>query len=131
MRERLWRFMQGRYGVDSLSKFMILLAVILMLASYLFRFAPLYLLAWGALVYGYFRILSRQPARRAQENQRFLQLRNVLFGKFLAWRARRAKNAGFRIFRCPGCRQKIRVPKGRGRIEIRCPKCSTTFRKKT
>lgn len=37
----------------------------------------------------------------------------------------------YKYFQCPSCHQKIRVPKGRGKIRIHCPKCGHDFEKKT
>ena len=37
----------------------------------------------------------------------------------------------YRFYKCKQCKQKIRVPRGRGKIEITCPKCQNHFIKKT
>ncbi|MCD7981014.1 MAG: zinc-ribbon domain-containing protein [Clostridiales bacterium] len=46
-------------------------------------------------------------------------------------RAQREQRKIYKFYMCPHCSQKVRVPKGKGRIEITCPKCRTTFIKTT
>ena len=77
MRERLQRFMQGRYGVDQLSNFIVVVAVVLLvielfLPSFKIR-SIVNLVAVCMLVYSYFRIFSRNHYKRYAENERFLK----------------------------------------------------------
>ncbi len=123
MREKLQRFMWGRYGNDRFNQFLMITALVLFLLSFVgVPFA--YLLALAVMVYAYFRMLSRQTAKRYGENQKYLQLE---------WKVRSffkkgtAGQPGYRIYKCPNCRQKLRVPKGRGKIAIRCRKCGKEF----
>ena len=84
-----------------------------------------------ALVFGYFRIFSRNIGKRYEENQKFLNWRYKIVcnkSKFMARIKDRKTNS---IFNCPNCQQKIRVPKGKGKICIKCPKCRIEFVKKT
>ena len=72
MKEKLQRFMYGRYGLDSFGKFTIIISLVLMLLA---NFVParmgsvLSLLCWALLIYTYFRVFSRQTYKRACENQ--------------------------------------------------------------
>lgn len=131
MRQKLQHFMMGRYGADQLSRALMFVSLALMALSMLLRWNPLYLIAILLLGYAYFRMLSRNIQKRYQENQRFLGLRFRLTSRWDAWRKRWAQRGIYRFFRCPGCRQRVRVPKGKGKICITCPKCRMEFVKKS
>ena len=130
MREKLMRFMQGRYGVDQYSRFLMIVAMILMVFSILgANFC--YLLAIILMVYVYYRMFSKQTYKRAGENQKYLQYE----WKVKCWFGKK-KNAfkqlkTHHIYKCPQCKQKIRVPRGRGKIAITCRKCGHEFIKKS
>lgn len=138
MKEKVIRFMQGRYGaygVDSLTKFLLAAGLIVMFVSSAFRGRSVnlvcYALGWAIVIYCYFRLFSRNVTKRYAENQAFLSRTSPIRGFFRRqksiWQQRRV----YHIYTCPGCKQKIRIPRGKGRIEVRCPKCSTTFIKKS
>lgn len=131
MREKLIRFMYGRYGVDKLSRHVVFAALPLWIASIFFRLWILQFLAVLGIVCGYYRIFSKNTTKRYRElcaYERFL-------GKIKGFPARIKRGAAerreYRIFKCPGCRQKLRIPKGHGTVEISCRKCGTVFRKRT
>ena len=130
LKEKIYRFMQGRYGNDQLNRFLITLAMVLLVLS-IFLGDFLYLIAVAAMVVAYFRMFSKQTYKRAGENQKYLQLT----WKFkAAWSKKKSELQQLKthhIYKCPNCRQKIRVPRGRGKIAIRCRKCGTEFVKKS
>ncbi len=131
MRERLMRFMAGRYGPDQLSKFLNVLVMVLLIVSMFTRLGILYWFALALLIYCYFRIFSRNHQRRYAENARYLKMTAKFRNSFQAWQRDAKTRKTHHIYRCPSCRQKIRVPKGKGKIAIRCPKCSIEFIKKS
>ena len=120
MREKFARFMAGRYGMDTMGRFTIGLALFLVVINYIFTSRIINLLVWILLILAYYRMFSRNVYKRSSENQVFLN-KKILFGQ----------RKTHHIDRCPSCKQKIRVPRGKGKIEIRCPKCNTTFIKKS
>ena len=131
MKEKFQRFMQGRYGADELSRFLTMAGLILIVVNLFFRSVLLSYLVLAILIYCYYRMFSRNYSRRYAENQKFLSWRRRLRLNPSGWKREMEQRRYYHIYTCPGCRQKIRVPRGRGRIEIRCPKCGTTFIKKS
>ena len=131
MREKFYRFMQGRYGQDEFSRFLLCGAVVCILINIFARSNLLYVLAWVLLFYSYFRMFSKNHAARYAENQRYLNAT----ARFRYWLEQQKKLSGERkyhhIYVCPQCRQKIRIPKGKGRIMVRCPKCGHEFQKRS
>ena len=130
MREKLIRFMQGRYGNDRLGQVMLMVALVCMVLS-LFRIPFISTIGLAVLVLTYYRIFSRQIAKRAAENQKYMQLEWKVRAKLQKRRQALAQRKTHRIFKCPNCRQKIRVPRHKGRIAISCRKCGTEFIRKT
>lgn len=130
-RMKFMRFMQGRNGVDQLSQFLNVVVIILFVISIFTKSIILDWLPMVLLVYMYFRIFSRNIPKRSMENQRFCNLRYDLAiqknKKKKEWEQRKI----YRFFRCPMCKQRVRVPKGRGKICITCPKCRAEFIKKS
>lgn len=131
MMEKFRRFMMGRYGVDSFSKFLLVAGVVLACISSFTKLQILYFIGWAALLYSYFRVFSKNYAKRAAENQKYLQITAKISSKIPGFKNRSSRNSQYTIFKCPGCKQKIRVPSGKGKIEIRCPKCGRTFIKRS
>lgn len=135
MKEKLIRFMQGRYGVDTFSKFLLIAGLIVVLLSSAIGSKTIdtvgYIVGWAAIIYCYFRMFSKNVTKRYAENQAFMakthKLRSIFHSQKSTWKQRKTHH----IYKCPNCGQKIRIPKGKGRIEIRCPKCGTTFVKKS
>lgn len=124
---RLAEWLRGRQGPDDLAVFCTNLAVVIVVVN---LFAGLWPLGWVALAliaYAMFRIQSRNLGRRARENEAFLKalgpVRPWVQNPRAAWgELRRYKHA-----RCTSCRQKVRVPRGKGRLRVTCPKCGTKF----
>ncbi|MDO4292206.1 MAG: hypothetical protein Q4C65_03145 [Eubacteriales bacterium] len=131
MKDKFIRFMQGRYGADQLGRFLSGVSVALLVVSLFARTQIWFVLAVAVLVYNYFRMFSRNIRKRYEENQRYLSLTAGIRQAFARKRSELSQLKEYHIYRCPGCKQKIRIPRGRGRIEIRCPKCGATFVKKS
>lgn len=127
----LTKLMYGRYGTDVLGFFMLILVLILDVIFTFTGWDILYLFSFLLAVWCIWRIFSRNISRRYAENQKFMQVfspvQNMIVSKISG--ARDLKT--HRHFRCPSCKQKIRVPRGRGKIQITCPKCGQEFIKKS
>ena len=136
MRDKFNKFMQGRYGVDDLSRFTMGVALVLIILA---MFANIFsrtvgstldILGVAAIVYAYIRIFSRNIQQRYAENQKFLQMTSKFCFRFNKEKDMMKQRKTHHIYSCPGCGQKIRIPKGKGKIEIECPKCHTKFVKR-
>ena len=115
-------FMAGRYGTDKLNMVILSVGLAVSLLSVFFRYPPvnlLVVLSYGLMIWAIFRTLSRNTYKRYQENRKFLQVIN------------RLKDRHNRYFDCPKCRQMVRVPRGKGKISITCPRCHEKFIRKT
>ena len=131
MFNRLRAFLSGRYGIDQLS---IALIVPALAACFAARFALYWpLTALSLVLYGLalWRMFSRNFTARRAENARFMKTVNSVRGFFMRMRARVQSRKSYRFFKCPGCKNTLRVPRGRGKIRITCPKCGERFEKKT
>ena len=123
--DALRRFMYGRYGTDKLNMALLVAALVLLIlgglgSKYLAPWlSVLNLLAYVPLIWSIIRSFSRNIEGRRRENTAFL--------RFFT----RLKDRKNRYFTCPRCKQAVRVPRGRGRINIRCPRCGEQFIKKT
>lgn len=123
--------MYGRYGSDALNKFLLGVSVALMVLWIPTRWGALSWVVLALLVLTYFRMLSRNVQARYAENQRFLTVWSPVQRRFsdAAFRLRDRKTHCY--YKCPSCSMRLRVPRGRGKINIKCSKCGTQFVKKT
>ena len=116
-------FMAGRYGTDRLNMVILCAGLFCSLLSVWIHKVPLNLIFWalsyGLMIWAIFRSLSRNTYRRYMENRRFFQLTEQI------------KDRDHRYYACPKCRQTVRVPRGKGKISITCPRCKERFVKKT
>ena len=130
MKEKFIRFMQGRYGNDQFNRFLMIVAMVLLILS-VFGLDLLYFIAIAVMVYAYFRMFSKKIYKRLAENQKYLQYEWKVKAKLQKKKSQLQQSKTHRIYKCPNCKQKIRVPKGRGRIAITCRKCGHEFIKKS
>lgn len=150
-REKLYRFMQGRNGVDELTRFLnrisfgiLLLAILFSIltvafanhanpAALVFRilYFVFYALGLGLLIWCNFRMFSRNVAKRQKENTRYLyrrqKVRRFFDNKKQEWKNRKT----YRYFKCPQCGQRMRAPRHKGKIRVTCSKCANIFITKT
>lgn len=118
--------MQGRYGNDRLNQFLMIAALICIVLSFIWG-GVFDLIALLLMIYAYYRMLSRNMYQRAAENQWYLRKEQKVKGFFGKQKNVFQQRKTHHIYKCPNCKQKIRVPKGKGRIAIRCQKCGTEF----
>lgn len=127
----LRRFMMGRYGVDKLSIALILVSFIF---TFIFRSSQNSILSTLNLIiifFAYFRVFSKNTYKRYSENQKFLKYWQPMENKIRAFTNRFKNRKNYKYLKCTNCKQKIRVPRGKGKIKIKCPKCGETMIKKT
>ena len=115
--------MQGRYGSDKLNRALVWVAFGAYIISLFIPVAAvklgLILVSYVLIAWSFIRMLSRDVYKRYQENRKFLQF------------VERFKDREHRYYDCPRCRQPVRVPRGKGKIAISCPKCKEKFIRKT
>lgn len=134
MRAKFDRLFAGKNGIDQLNIALFVLAVLLWVGSLavpvrglarLLHWACLLAAAWFCV-----RAFSPNLGRRQQENQRFLSVtRSLHIGR--SWRVRMDQRRQYKIFKCPSCGVKLRVPRGKGRIKVTCRQCGATFEEKS
>lgn len=117
-------FFSGRNGMDDLGRALLWCAAIIMILSMVLDITFLYSMALVLLCYVYIRAFSRNVEKGQRQNEKYLSWRD-----FRKLRFQQRKTHKF--YRCPKCRQQLRVPKGKGRISITCRNCGECFEKKT
>lgn len=121
------RLFIGRNGPDHLSMALMILALIL-------NFVPwpyMYIISTALLVIAVWRMFSKNISKRQQENFMLMKLVNNIKTWYYRINARRQQHKQYRIFKCPQCGQKLRVPRGKGKVAIKCSKCGNKLFKTT
>ena len=130
------RWFQGRYGVDQLSRALIIASLIVSVISWFFGRAPagvyyaLRGITLALIAFALFRMLSRNFYARQQELARYMNMERSVRNWWQTLRIRRQnfvnvqkEKKKYKYLTCPQCMQKLRVPKGKGRIRVTCSKC--------
>ncbi|MBQ3299705.1 MAG: hypothetical protein IIX22_05860 [Ruminococcus sp.] len=132
--ERFMMFMQGRYGMDSLNGFILVLSFVIWtvnifvfnrLAHYIIMVVQLLLVALFI-----FRMLSRNVTMRSAENRRFQKVYEPVKNWVQLTYKRIRDRKDYRYLKCPVCKAQLRVKNIKGRHNVRCPKCRSEFEKK-
>ncbi len=131
MKNKIINFLRTRYGIDQFSGFLTWGGIAFMLVGGLTKIGVIYYIGMVLFIWGYFRILSKNHAKRAAENAWFLNKTAGIRAGFKRLKKNKQAGKDHKVYSCKNCHQMIRVPKGRGKIEIRCPKCGNKFIKKT
>lgn len=131
MRNFFQRLMAGRYGIDSLNNALLVLCLGLMVVGRLLHIDWILWISIALLVLCYYRTFSRNVQARYRENQKYYALMQPVRKWFGGLRQRFRDRKTHRYYTCPTCGMTLRVPKGKGKINISCPKCRTQFIKKT
>ena len=127
-RYRIYQFMQGRRGVDQYGRFLLLVAMTFLIVSMFTLENLFYYLGLMIFIYAYYRIFSRNLYKRERENTWYLtQKFRLTKGK--SFRQKQYEWRYYAYFKCPGCGQKMRAPRGKGTIKIKCHSCNTEFQK--
>ena len=128
-REWLYNFMQNRYGMDQFSRDLNIISIVLFVISLFLPAAHIGMLMFAVIGYSYFRVFSRNISARARENQWYLEKTSNIRRRIRSFISVNKQRKDFHIYTCPnpGCRAKIRIPRGKGKIEVTCPKCHTSF----
>ena len=127
----LRRFMAGRYGSDQLNNALLLLGLVLIVVEWISRWRWVSLFVLALLILCYFRMFSRNIQARYAENQWFLRRWGPVSNRLRNMLARFRDRKTHRYFKCPQCKQRLRVPRGRGKINITCPHCHHQFIRKS
>lgn len=128
LRNSLSRFMYGRNGADQLGLALIWAAIILDIVGMLLKKLALLsgiisVITTVMVLLAVYRVFSRNLEKRQSENARFLEkIWWPIKRRFSSGRQQRMDKE-HKYFTCPGCKTVCRVPVGKGRIVITCPKC--------
>ena len=115
-------FMTGRYGTDKLNSVILTTGLIVCLVGVFVggAFSGLFtIISYSLMFWALFRTFSRNTYKRYQENRKFMMFLD------------RVKDREHRYFSCPKCEQTVRVPRGKGKVAITCPRCKERFIKKS
>ena len=133
-RERVARFMQGRYGADQFSRFLSFAPLVLLVLSIALGSVAngipgtvLWLLALALMIFGLYRMFSKNIYKRQEENAKYLHISGKFTGFFRNLWQRIKDMRQYKYFKCPSCKATLRVPRHKGKVQITCKKCGERF----
>ena len=126
-KEKLMRFMMGRYGGDQFNNFILIVVAILMVVNIFVNSLIMYVLYMDLWIWSLCRMFSRKIYKRRAENERFLKIWNPIKNKFKLMKNKRRDRKTHVYKKCPECKAVLRLPKQKGKHTVRCPKCSERF----
>lgn len=130
MKEKFYRFMQGRYGIDQLNSFLMIVCVICFIVNMFIGSIVLTFIAYGTGLFVIFRMFSKNIYARNRENDKYLNFFSPL-SRWLKLKLMSKQDPSNKYFSCPKCKQMVRVPKGHGTVVVTCPNCQNKFEKRT
>ncbi len=129
--------MSRRCGLDELNCFILLVSFIYIVAALFIHKWSLVLIGGLLFIVCCLRIFSKKMEQRLKENAFYMKYMGSVVEAFRYWKRclkmmiKTKSDAEYAYFVCKTCGQIVRVPKGRNKVNIRCPKCNTTFIKRT
>ncbi len=127
----LRKLMAGRYGVDQLNKFLLVIFIIISVIYMFTKSTIINVISLILLVFLYYRIFSKNIDKRLEENKKFLNIVNPYRRKLNSTVNKFKSSKDYKYFKCPNCEKSLRVPKGKGMIKITCPNCKTKINRKS
>lgn len=128
---KIQQWMQGRYGMDELSNALSIVSLAFLIFSLFPSMRLLYLPAILLMLCSCIRCYSKNLAKRQAERAAFLRVTGRIKNWFTLQRNKWRDRKTYRYFRCKDCKATLRVPKGKGKILIHCPKCHSELEAKT
>ncbi len=128
---QLRRFMYGRYGIDRLNRMLVFAAFFISLIALFSRYTLINIGAYFIMAIAIFRIMSKNIAKRSQENLVYCRFADRVKNKFRLIKLSLIGTKTHKYYKCSRCRQTIRIPRGKGKICITCPKCKAEFIRRT
>jgi len=130
MKQKFLRFMQTRAGGDQLGIALLVLGMVISFAASIFNLKWLSPIGLIPMIITIIRMFSSNVVKRRSENYKFM----MWWGKVTSWfKKKHAHIKGmkqYRYFKCPKCGQGVRIPRGKGKVNITCPKCAEKFVRK-
>ena len=126
-KERLYRFMYGRYGIDQFYYFLVISYFVIILINVFIGSAILSAISLLLFIYSTFRILSKNIYKRRAENEKFLKIKNKVSGFFSLTKKKFSERNTHVYKKCPNCKSTLRLRKEKGEHTVLCPKCSSRF----
>lgn len=137
IRQDIRTAMAKRNGLDELSNFIMLVGFVFVVVALFTRKWIFTLIGAGFIVICYLRVFSKKVEKRRNENAVYMRYMGGVVRKVdylllnVKMKMKSMKDKEYVYFVCSGCKQVIRVPKGKNKVSIRCPKCNKTFIKRT
>lgn len=128
---KMQQWMQGRYGNDELSRMLYIVGFVFLILSFLSPIRFLYIPGFAFMLWSCIRCYSRNLAKRREERETYLRLTGRIKSWFRLQKDKWRDRKDYKYFRCKECKAPLRVPKGKGRIRIHCPKCHHELKAKT
>lgn len=128
---RFRQFMYGRYGFDQFSRALVVVSLVLSVFTIFIRASWLTLLLYIPLIYVFYRMMSKDIQRRTKENMAYCRMADAVKKRLTNVKLSLVGTKTHVYYKCSKCKQMIRVPRGKGKISITCPKCKAEFIKRT
>lgn len=131
MLEKFYQFMKGRNGVDDYSRAISIIAVVLSLFNIWLKSSVVSGITIAILAYALYRSFSKDLTKRSKENAKYLRDTGAIRKPFKKLKRHLFGENGYKYFTCKTCKTELRVPKGKGKIKVRCPKCKEEMETKS
>ncbi len=125
------KIMKDRYGGDQLSIVLLFTSILLSIIGSITKISIFRILSYIPLIFSVYRMFSKDINKRRMENYKFSIFISPLYSKYKKIQVRFKERKTHKFFKCPNCKTELRVPKGKGKIKVTCPKCSEKFEGRT